>query len=216
MTQFIAGKTQPVYKETWLYEKQGGKWQGRQLDPALRRVLEAVSPKAILEAVPDTACCGWENQSDDQTLLRLDGRDLTVFDEQRSYKNSDYDVSFYTSNGKLSPNLSAVALTIVATAQRNQPIQLSEQGQASPEESQSIRKALLDLPAVEVKSIDQEKGEFSSHRSAFVPHATLVGWISDREILLVEGHALVIYDIGSGTRRKSTIRAEGAMYVFLR
>ena len=216
LTLFIAGKTQPVYKETSVYEEQAGKWQAMNLDPPLRRMLDAPGSTAILEAVPDTACCGWENQSDDQTLLRIRGKILTVFDEQLAYKNSDYDVSFYTENGKLSPDLSTVALTIVASAKPSKPIQLSERGQANPEESQRIRKALLDLPAVEVKSIDEQSGEFSLRRIVSLPHATLVGWISDKEILLIEGHALVAYNVVTRTRRKSTIRVEDAAHVFLR
>jgi hypothetical protein len=140
-------------------------------------VLDAASANTILEAIPDTACCGWENQSNDQTVLRLHGKTLIVFDELEAYKNPDYDVSFYTQNGKLSPGVSSVAFTIVVTAQPNKPIQLAEQGQANPEESQRIRKALLELPAVEVKSVED-----SPRRIAFLPHAELVGWISDKEI----------------------------------
>ena len=143
--------------------------------------------------------------------MHLHGKTLTVFDEQAAYKNSDYDVSFYTENGKLSPDLASVAFTIVATSQPNTPIQMSEQGQANPEESQRIRKALLDLPAVEVKSTEDVP-----RRIAFLPHATLVGWISDKEILIVEGHLLVAYNLARGTRRKSTIRVEDAAHVFLR
>ncbi|HWW13901.1 MAG TPA: hypothetical protein VN310_04500 [Candidatus Dormibacteraeota bacterium] len=211
VTQFVAGQTQPIYKSTSLYEESGGKWTATPLDPPLRRVLDAAIGGTILEAIPDTGCCGWENQSDDQTLLHLHGKTLTVFDELAAYKNPDYDVSFYTENGKLSPDLGSVALTIVATAQPNKPIQLSEQGQANPEESQRIRQALLDLPAVEVKSVGE-----SSRRIAFMPHTTLVGWISDKEILIVEGHLLVAYNTSSGARRKSNIRVDDAAHVFLR
>jgi len=226
LTQFVSGKTQPVYKATSLYEENAGKWQATPLDPPLRRVLDAANAGAILEAIPDTACCGWENQSDDQTLLHLRGQTLTVFDERNAYKNPDYDISFYTENGKLSPGLGAVAFTIAATTQPNKAIQLAEQGQANPEESQRIRKALLDLPAVEVKSLDAKSDAAKNdnvknrqdvlRRIAFLPHATLVGWISEKEILIVEGHLLVAYNIASGTRRKSTIRVDDAMHVFLR
>jgi hypothetical protein len=174
-------------------------------------VLDAANAGAILEAIPDTSCCGWANQSDDQTLLRVRGKTLTVFDEQAAYKNPDYDVSFYTENGKLSPDLASVAFTIVATAQPNAPIQLAEQGQANPEESQRIRQALQDLPAVEIKSTED-----SPRRIAFLPHATLVGWLSDKEILIVEGHLLIAYNVASGARRKSSIRIEDAAHVFLR
>jgi len=211
LTQFVAGKTQPIYKTTSVYEESAGKWTARPIDPPLRRVLDAANAGEVLEAIPDTGCCGWENQSNDQTLLHLHGKTLTVFDEFATYKNPDYDLSFYTENGKLAPDLGSVAMTIVATAQPNKPIQLSEQGQANPEESQHIRKALLDLPAVEVKSVED-----TSRRIAFIPHATLVGWISDKEVLIVEGHLLVAYNVVSGERRKSSIRVENAEHVFLR
>ncbi len=211
LTQFVSGKTQPLYKATSLYEENAGKWASTPINPPLRRILDAADASAILEAIPDTACCGWQNQSDDQTLLHLHGKTLTVFDEQAAYKNPDYDVSFYTGNGKLSPDLASVAFTIVATSLPNTPIQISEQGQASPEESQRIRKALLDLPAVEVKSTGDVP-----RRIAFLPHATLVGWISDKEILIVEGHLLVAYNLAKGTRRKSTISVEDGAHVFLR
>jgi hypothetical protein len=211
LSQFVAGQTQTIYKSTSLYEESGGKWAATPVDQPLRRVLDAANGSAILEAIPDAGCCGWENQSDDQTLLHLRGKTLTVFDELAEYKNPDYDISFYTENGKLSHDLGSVAFTIVATAQPNTPIQLSEQGQANPEESQRIRKALLDLPAVEVKSVEE-----SPRRIAFLPHATLVGWISDKEILIVEGHLLVAYNVASGARRRSNIRVDDAAHVFLR
>ena len=102
-------------------------------------------------------------------------------------------------------------MTIVATAEPNKPIQLSEDGQANPEESQRIRKALTELPAVEVKSIDD-----SPKRLAFVPHASLVGWISEKELLIVENHLLVAYHLGTGARRKSNVKVEDAARVFLR
>ena len=85
-----------------------------------------------------------------------------------------------------------------------------EEGQANPEESQRIRKALLDLPAVEVKSIGD-----APRQLAFVPHATLVGWISEKEILIIEDHVLVVYTLGTGARRKSSVRVEDAGRVFL-
>lgn len=211
LTQFVAGQTQSIYKATSLYQESAGKWEATPLDPPLRRVLDAANANAILEAIPDTGCCGWFNQSDDLTLLRLSGKTLTMFDELATYKNPDYDVTFYTLNGKLAPNLGSVAFTIVSTAHLNQPIQLADQGQANPGESLRIRKALLDLPAVEVKSVED-----SPRRIAFLPQASLVGWIGDQEILIVEGHFLVGYNVANGKRRKSNIRVEDDARVFLR
>jgi len=216
LNQVVAAQDQSIYKASSVYEESAGKWSGRPLDPPLRQVLDSANAETILEVIPDTGCCGWANQSDDQTLLRRDGQTLTVFDERSEYKNSDYDVSFYTQNGKLSPDRTMVALTIVATAKANAPIQLAQDGQANPEESQRIRKALLDLPVVVVKSIEAKSGDGSPRRIAFLPHATLVGWISDKEILVVEGNLLVAYDVVSSARRKSSIHVENAGHVFLR
>jgi hypothetical protein len=210
--QVVAAKTGTVYKPGSRCLEEAGKWTCTNLTDPLHRVLDAASDgNAIVEAIPDTACCGWSNQSDDQTLVRTNGKTLTVFDELATYKNSDYDVSFYTSNARLSPVLGFVAMTITSSTQANGPIQLAEGGEATPEEAKEIRKALADLPAVEVKSIED-----SPRRIAFVPHATLAGWISEKEILIVENHVLVVYNVATGARRKSTVRVEDAARVFLR
>jgi hypothetical protein len=212
LTEYVAGQTTPAYKASALYHEDAGKWTPTALAEPLERVLDAASDgHTIVNAIPDTGCCGWSNQSNDQTLVLTNGKKITVFDEQATYKNSDYDVSFYTANARLSPDLGFVAMTITATAQPNKPIQLSEQGQANPQESQQIRKSLAELPAVAVKSLDE-----SPKQVAFLRHASLVGWISQNEVLIVENHFLVVYNLDTGARRKSTVRVDDAAHVFLR
>jgi hypothetical protein len=212
VTQFTAGQTGPIYKASVRYQQEAGQWTANPLAMPLQRLLDAASDgNVIVEAIPDTACCGWLNQSDDQTLLRSAEKTLVLFDELATFKNPDYDVSFYTSNARVQPSLGAVAMTLVSTAETNKPIQLAEQGQASLEETQRIHKALEELPAVEVKNVED-----SPKRVAYLPHATLVGWISDKEILVVEAHLLVAYNLSTGVRRRSTIRVEDAAHVFLR
>jgi len=212
LTQFVAGQTTPVYKATSRYQLDGGKWTPSALPDPLQRLLDANAiGSMIVEAIPDTSCCGWSNESNDQTLAVEAGKIRTVFDEQATYKNTDYDVSFYSVNARLSPDASRIAMTMVATAQSNKPIQLAQQGEANPEEAQRIRKSLLNLPAIEIKTVDD-----TPHRIAFLPHAVLVGWISDKELLIIENHLLVAYNQAAGTRRKSMIRVEGAAQVFLR
>ena len=211
-TQLVAGQTSTTYKASTRYQQEGGKWIATPFADPLQRVLDASSNgTAIVVAIQDTGCCGWSNQSNDQTLLVAEGKTRTIFDEQATYKNADYDVSFYTANARLSPDAGTIAMTIVATAQSNKPIQLSEQGQANPEESQRVRKALLDLPAVELKTADE-----TPHRVAFLPHAVLIGWINDKELLILENHLLVAYNVGSRARRKSTIHVEDSSRVFMR
>jgi hypothetical protein len=212
MTQFVAGQTEPDYKASTRYQEQDGKWTANALPEPLLRVLDAApGGDMIVEAIPDSGCCGWSNESNDQTLVLSSGKKRTVFDERAQYQNPDYDVSFYTSNARLSPELGRVAMTIVSTAEANKPIQLADQGQANPEESLRIRKALTELPAVEVKSMED-----TPRRVAYVPHATLVGWLSDKEVLIVEDHLLVLYNVGTGARRKSGVRVDDAGRVFLR
>ena len=212
MTQYVAGQTEITYNKTTRYQEQGGKWVGTPLDKPVERELDAASGgDLIVEAIPDSGCCGWTNESNDQTLVLGQEKTRVVFDEQATYKNPDYDVSFYTSNARLSPDQGSVAMTIVATAEPNKPIQLSEQGQANPEESEHIRKALLELPAVEVKTVEDPP-----KRLAFVPHATLVGWIGEKELLILEDHVLVLYNVGTGQRKKSSVRVDDAGRVFLR
>ena len=212
MTQFVAGQTEAVYKATTRYQEDGAKWAATPMAEPLQRVLDASSDgSAIVEAIPDKGCCGWSNQSNDQTLVLVNGKARTVFDELESYKNPDYDASFYTSNAKLSPELGYVAMTIVSTGQVNKAIQLTESGEANSEELVRIRKGLAELPAVEVKSMSE-----SPARVAFLPHAALVGWISEKEILIVEDHVLVAYNLATGARRKSSVRVEDAGKVFLR
>ena len=212
MSQVVAAKTGPAYKASTRIHQEAGRWSADSLPEPLQRVLDAgATGNVIVEAIPDTSCCGSSNQSNDQTSVLSSGKKLVVFDEGATYKNTDYDISFYTSNARLAPELNSVAMTIVATSTTNQPIQLAEQGQASPEESKQIRKALAELPAVEVKSVED-----MPRRIAFIPHATLVGWISDKELLIVEDHLLVAHNVSTGARRKSNLRVTDVARVFLR
>jgi len=212
MTQFVTRQTEVDYQKSSRYQDENGKWTATVLDKPLERELDAsAAGDLIAEAIPDAGCCGWVNESNDQTLVRSSGKTRVVFDERASYQNPDYDVSFYTSNAQLSPELGSIAMTILSTAEANKPIQLADQGDANPEELQRIHKALTELPAVDVKGLED-----SPRRVAFVPHAMLVGWMNEKEILIVEHHVLVVYNVGTGTRRKSTVRVEDTAKIFLR
>ena len=192
--------------------RSGGTWVATELKQPLQRVLDSTEHgSVILSAILDTGCCGWENQSDDQTVLLAYGKSVVVFDEREQFKNPDYDVSFFTENAKLSPENSLVAMTIEASSKSNQPIQLSEQGQGNAAESLRIRKALTELPMVEVvTAVEPVK------RTASLPHAVLVGWLNEKEILIVENKVLVAYNVVAGTRRKSAVRVEDPSYAFVR
>lgn len=211
ITRLVEGQTETKYLSSSLYQQAPATWSATELAQPLQRVLDmAEHGSVIISAILDTGCCGWENQSNDQTLLLSYGKSVVLFDERAKYNNPDYDVSFFTENARPSPELAHVAMTIEASAKSSAPIQLSEQGQANPAESLRIRKALTELPSVEVVSAVDSK------RSAFLPHAYFVDWLNEKEILILENHLLVAYNIATGARRRSTIKVADPALVFVR
>jgi hypothetical protein len=144
-------------------------------------------------------------------LLTSNGNSVVLFDEFLRYQNQDYDVSFFTANAKLSPRGLLVALTITATNEPGAEIRLSDAGKANAAELSRIQHALAELPAVELLRMG---GPLK--RVALIPHARLVGWLNDQEILLVENGLLVSYNAVNGRRRESKIKGVKESYVYLR
>ena len=214
VTNWIPGQIQTEYQASFLYRKSARGWRETQLPHPLEQLLDSSldsSGLALIEAVPDGGCCGWINASDDQTLLTRNGKTVVLFDEFQQYGNQDYDVSFFSENAKLSPHSLLAALTVTASNEPGQEIRLSDSGKANAAELSRIQQALAELPAVEVLRLDDPP-----KRTAMIPHARLVGWISDQEILLVENGVLVAYNAASGRRRTSEIKVSKESYVFLR
>ena len=213
-THWVPGQIQSQYQASYLYRKLAGGWVGNKLPDALEQVLDSSSDAKgliLIEAVPDGGCCGWVNESDDQTLLTRNGKSVVLFDEFKEYQNQDYDVSFFTANAKLSPRSTLAALTVTATHEPGVEIRLSDAGKANAAELSRIQQALRELPAVAVLRLDDPP-----KRTAMIPHARLVGWINDQEILLVENGVLVSYNVLSGSRRTSEIKVAKESYAFLR
>jgi hypothetical protein len=134
-----------------------------------------------------------------------------LFDEFQQHRNQDYDVSFFTTNAKLSPRSTLAALTVTATNEPGAEIRLSDSGKANAAELSRIQQALRELPAVQVLRLNDPP-----KRIAMIPHARLVGWVNDREILLVENAFLVSYNVIGGSRRTSEIKVAKESYAFLR
>jgi hypothetical protein len=214
ITHWIEGQIASEYQASFLYRKSAGGWPETKLPHAMERVLDSASDGGglvLIEAIPDGGCCGWVNQSDDQTLLTRNGKTVVLFDEFQQHQNQDYDVSFFTANAKLSPHSILAALTVTATNEPGGEIRLSDSGKANAAELSRIQRALAELPAVEVLRLDDPP-----KRTAMIPHARLVGWVNDQEILLVENGLLASYNVVSGKRRKSEIRVFKESYAFLR
>jgi len=212
VTQWIPGQLGSTYLATYLFRRQEEGWQVQELPRTLERVLDADGAgTVVVHTVEDGACCGWDNESSDLTFVTSDEGTDILFDEWARYGNTDYDVSFFTSNASLSPDARLVAVTIVATANTDQDIRLSSQGQEDPVELERVRQAIKELPAVEVMSVTG-----TGEAVLRVPRATLIGWLSDTEILVLEDQVLVALDTASGSRRPSSIHVPQSAHVFLR
>ncbi len=212
LTRWIPGQIGATYESSSLFRKSQGKWTEYKLTRVLEEVKDAAQGgDAAVYVILDEGCCGWDNASDDQTILVADGKETVIFDERKRFGNPNYDVSFFTSSARLSPDRRSVAMTIASTEQPGAEIRLSDQGKPDPGELARIRKSLAGLPAVEALRTDDP-----AKRIAVLPRATLAGWLSDSEILVVENGLLVALDVGKGTRRTSRIKVENDSLVFVR
>jgi hypothetical protein len=212
LTRWIPGQIGAVYESTSLFRRSGGNWSERRFNKALEKIEDAGrGGDVVIYSVPDGACCGWNNAGNDQTILIAEGKERVIFDEFDRFGNSDYDVSFFISTARLSPDLESIAMTIQSTATPGAEIRLSDQGKPNPEALARIRKSLAALPAVEAVQTGDP-----SHRSAFYPNTILVGWLDDREVLVVEKGTLAALNAWTGARRSSPIQIADESRVFLR
>ncbi len=212
VTHKIQGQVSTTIQGSYLYRKSAGKWSGTKLPIILERMLDGTRGGEILvHAIPDGGCCGWDNESNDQTLLARGGKSTVLFDERRKYANSDYDVSFFTSNALLSPDASFVAMTINSSFEPGMELRLSDGGKPDTAQLERIRRSLKECPSVEILKIQDPPKSIVQ-----IPHASLAGWLDDKEILIVEDHELVVYDTVTGIRRKSHISIPKETLVFLR
>ncbi len=198
VTYFVPGQLQPTYDSTYLFLKHGGKWTSQKRKQPSEAILDAKARgEMIVEALPDSGCCGWENESSDQTFVSRGANRLTVFDEWSRYKNQRYDVSFFSANAEISPDGSRLAHTIASTAQPTSEIRPSSDvpmsDKIAPEEAQKLRELIARHPLVEVLTLDN-----LSRPPTGIEQATLIGWLSDRELMVFRGRKLHIIDPDDG------------------
>ena len=211
-TRFTPGQLGATYHESFLYQRSGGTWQAKKLpQPILMPLTASEKGEVLVAAVPDGGCCGWENESNDQTLLLRNGTVSVLYDESDRYDNRNYDVSFYTADAHLAADNAMLAYTVVSTARAGSQIRLSCDGKENAEELARVRKAIAELPAVEVVQLG-----IQPRSATVICHAALVGWVSDREILVAQDGRLAVYDIRGGKRKETTIRVRSAADAFLR
>jgi hypothetical protein len=215
-TLFVVTRTTPgqltsTYHETALYRRAGSTWQVTTLPRPLEKPLDA-SPAGdlIVTAIPDGGCCGWENESSDQTLLIRPGTSSVLYDEFGRHDNRNYDVSVYTARARLAPRGAMIASTMASTVPAGD-VRLSADGKENPAELARLRKTIADLPAVEVLRLaTPTRPILTVHR------AVLVGWLDDGAIVVVQDGRLARHEVPSGKRTEMPIRVRTAADAFLR
>lgn len=211
-TRFTPGQIGTTYHESFMYQRSGTTWQVKKLPQPIEQPLTASKHGAILvAAVLDGGCCGWENAGSDQMLLVRNSRVSVLYDEFGRYNNLNYDVSFYVADARLAAGNAMLAYTIVSTARTGDGIRLSSDGKENAAELARVRKTIVDLPAVEVMQLGTQP-----RPTAVIRHAALVGWMSDREIIVAQNGRLVVYDIRGRKQRELPIRVRSAADAFLR
>ena len=208
---------QTTYVRESLYRKSpDGQWSSSSLPSSFEHdILDAAEDaSAFIVLIPDSACCGWNNESNDRTLLLRKGQTIVLFDEFARYNNSEYDVNYSAGEAQLSPDNQLVAMTISSSARQGEEFRSSDErnlDKLSAEVVEHINKTLADLPAVEVvTATDPPK------RAAYLPNATFVGWLSEREILIVKDSLVVAYDVLGGASRKSNVSVDDKALAFVR
>ncbi len=167
--------------------------------------LDLAANGACLFVDRDGGCCGWINESSDLVICSTPETSLVVFDEWRRFENADYDVSFMATSARLSPDNRRVAMTIVGTSSAIEGMRLSADGQADSVKLAGIQRALATLPIAMVTRLS-EPGEVPFE----LPNTEVVGWTSERELIVVQDRELVAVDVVTRRTRSTGIRVRSA------
>jgi hypothetical protein len=184
------------------YQRSRGEWQAVELDQWVDAPpLDANADGSLsIEAPGDESNYG-VNEVSNQVIWRSTDTSRVVFDEWSSLHNEGYAVNFLIADAHIAPNGHRVAYTVRASASATDSIAASEDGHPDPSQLPMIRSAVEDAPWVEV--IERHPG---SVRPVRLPHAEMVGWASDSEIVVIERGRVVAIDVATLRRRRSDIR----------
>jgi hypothetical protein len=211
-TRVTPGQLETTYHESVRYLRSGNTWRRAPLPRAVERFLCASARgDALIAAVLDGGCCGWDNEGSDQLLLLRNGKVTILYDEFTRYNNRNYDVSIFPSDARVAPGESTVAYTLASTAPAGGEIRLSSSGTHDSAGLARLRTALPGLPAVEILELGSP-----SRPPAVIPRAGLVGWLTDRELLVAREGVLTVCDRGGNIGRTASIRVRSAADAFLR
>lgn len=211
-TRFVAGQLQPDYQQSVVHQHQGGRWAARELTAPVTAALAASADGRMLaEAVQDSGCCGWINESSDQLAIIRDGRPTVLYDEWARFENRNYDASFPVAAARFDPSGAKLAYTLTADAPgADEEIRLSLDGQANSSELARIRTAAGGMPSLEIVDLAD-----TAAPRVVISGTSLVGWIDADRLLAVSGGRLTVYDRRGQKLRETPIAVRRPADVFL-
>jgi len=213
VTRWVPGQIGSEYQETALHQQKEGAWTVRKLPNPIERILDAADHGNIyVAAALDGGCCGAANESDDTTSVVRGDRVTVIFDERTRFHNYNYDVSFFTTSARLSPDVSRIAYTIAnTTLQPGEEIRLASEGKPNPAELTAIQKAITELPRVEVVALSQP-----SRVLVELAKTELIAWLDQQRLLVLTKGELHTVEVDSGKMAPTGIKADASSFVFLR
>ncbi|MEJ2247170.1 MAG: hypothetical protein P8Y80_13995 [Acidobacteriota bacterium] len=209
---FIEGQLESTSLDSFIYRKSGEEWSSSGFDQDFDTILDTdAGGDTVVCAIRDSGCCGWDNDSSDRTILSSKGIIRSIFDEREKFSNSNYDVSFYTSKARLSPDGSHIAVNTASTQRESDAIRLSSTGRENSNELARIQAAIKAMPSVEVIQTSGSDTPLVS-----IPNASLAGWLNIQEVLVVREGVLVRCDISTNGCRNTPVAVKKDSIIFIR
>ena len=181
-----------------------GDW-GEDVDRDASTLLDATARGSVLLQRDETQEINEYENGCDSVQFASGERSVTLSNTCGTFPTTNYDVGFNTVRGLLSPGGRRVALTLIGSAAPDGELPLREEGHADTLELGSLRRALAEMPVTEVYEPGVSRAPLRR-----ILHAELVGWSSDREVLLLVRGRIVAADVVTGRRRESSIMASSA------
>jgi hypothetical protein len=221
ITSWIPGQLDSTLKATDRWIRRDRSWTRETLPSPVESFLDIADGETCLTRIGDAGCCGWVNSNSDQTVLWRSGQASILFDEWKRFGNSDYDITFWSANARLSPDRARVAHTLdrvfvdetLGRANSSDPapnIRLAESAtKPNPAALARIHREMRPLPAVEVLALDGAVERRIAHRR-------LIGWRDPDRLVLLAGRSVVIFDTRTGQEYATGIQAEDVHRIWLR
>ena len=189
--------------QTVCWHHESGGWSNDDIDnPPL---LDAAAQGSVRLQLDETVeMNGYENGCG-RVKFTTPASQIVLSNTCANYPAPNYDAGIMPANAILAPGGRRAAITLRGSPASDAKISLRYEAHADSLELRALRRALAEMPVVDI----YEPGVASKPRLR-IGHVELVGWTSNREVLVVQRGHIVGIDVETGRRRESTIEVQSA------